>query len=58
MGKEKGLACNYCPICNYSNNNGRCLNGLYDKFQDAKGYERVTIAHEIANLKWEEKKGE
>lgn len=46
--------CQFCPLCNIGKEND-CLNGLYDRWNDAKGFEKFKLAHEIANLPWKEK---
>lgn len=46
--------CDKCPICDRSLS-GDCLNGLYDKWDDATGFEKARLAHRIANLKWTNK---
>jgi hypothetical protein len=51
---EEIQKCNFCPLCNIDKEQN-CLNGLYDKWREAKGFERFKLAHEIANLPWKEK---
>lgn len=49
---ETNVMCSVCPI-----NKSKCqpcLGGLYDKWQEAKGFEKFKLAHEIANLPWED----
>lgn len=46
--------CDKCPIC-YREADKNCLNGLFDKWNKATGFERACIAHEIANLEWIDK---
>ena len=46
--------CNYCPLGDGVGDSKRCLNGLYDKFIFAKGFEKFKAAYEIANLEWKE----
>ena len=56
MNSAKGNAsmCQFCPLGGKESENN-CLNGLYDKWKDAKGFEKFKLAHEIANLPWKEK---
>ena len=46
--------CDECPICEHKDGE-TCLNGKFDKWLDATGFERAKIANEIANLEWKEK---
>lgn len=46
--------CLFCPLCDINSEND-CLNGLYHRYSDAKGFEKFKLAHEIANLPWKEK---
>ena len=46
--------CQFCPLCNIGKEDD-CLNGLYTRWGDAKGFEKFKLAHEIANLPWKEK---
>lgn len=45
--------CGYCPLGG-GGNSKQCLDGLYDKFSRAEGFEKFKLAHEIANLPWNE----
>ena len=45
--------CKYCPLGGIGDSK-MCLNGLYDKFFNAKGFEKFKLAYEIANLEWKE----
>ena len=45
--------CLNCPIGEYTNESG-CLDGLYDKWYFATGFEKFKFAHDIANLEWKE----
>ena len=44
--------CKYCPLLGKDDEFGRCLNGLYDDFCCAKGFDKFKLAYEIANLEW------
>ena len=46
--------CKYCPLGGIGDSK-KCLNGLYNKFFNAKGFEKFKLAYEIANLEWKEK---
>lgn len=46
--------CKYCPLGGIGDSK-MCLNGLYGKFFNAKGFEKFKLAYEIANLDWKEK---
>lgn len=52
--KDFNNICRYCPLCEYKQD-GPCLDGLYLKWTNAKGFEKFKLAHEIANLPWKEK---
>lgn len=52
--KGNASMCQFCPLCDIDKEND-CLNGLYDRWADAKGFEKFKLAHEIANLPWKEK---
>lgn len=52
LGKSD-MPCDYCPI-GIRTENG-CLDGLYDRWREAEGFEKFKLAHEIANLEWKEK---
>lgn len=43
--------CDYCPLGG-GNSSKQCLNGLYDKFIRAEGFEKFRLAHQIADLPW------
>ena len=45
--------CLSCPIGEYTNESG-CLDGLYNKWYFATGFEKFKFAHDIANLEWKE----
>lgn len=50
--KDNKNICAVCPI-----NRSKCmpcLDGLYEKWEEAKGFEKFKLAHEIAKLPWEE----
>ena len=51
---DKYNRCQHCPLCEYKSNHN-CLDGLYNEWQRAKGFEKFKLAHEIANLPWKEK---
>lgn len=44
--------CKYCPLLGKDDEFGRCLNGLYDDFCCAKGFDKFKLAYEIASLEW------
>lgn len=44
--------CKYCPLLGKDDEFGRCLNGLYNDFCCAKGFDKFKLAYEIANLEW------
>lgn len=52
-----GMSCDRCPLI-VNGKRGRnkygCLNGLFDEWYNAKGFEKFRLAHEIANLEWKE----
>lgn len=50
--KDNKDICTVCPINKIKCM--PCLNGLYEKWEEAKGFEKFKLAHEIANLPWEE----
>lgn len=47
--------CLNCPIGEYTKESG-CLDGLYNKWLFATGFEKFKFAHDIANLEWKENK--
>lgn len=55
---DKGLInCNKCPIVINGKRGAEglpCLYGLFDKWINATGFEKFRLAHEIANLPWNE----
>ena len=52
--KQDDNICLHCPLCEQEVDKD-CLNGLYCKWANAKGFEKFKLAHEIANLPWKEK---
>ena len=45
--------CDYCPLGG-TGNSEKCLHGLFDKWINVTGFEKFRLAHEIANLPWED----
>lgn len=54
---KKSQNCNNCPLTVDGKkmvNGTSCLNGLFDEWYNAKGFEKFKLAYKIANLEWKE----
>lgn len=55
---DKGIkSCNRCPLIvdgKRTTEGYSCLYGLFDRWVNATGFEKFRLAHEIANLPWDE----
>ena len=52
--KGNASMCQFCPLCDMDEHDS-CLKGLYDRWDEAKGFTKFKLAYEIANLNWKEK---